>query len=74
VPSLDGKTGGITAVLPSPELAKQPSAKLTNWWTDDLSPNFAEGPHNGLKTVSRWREDYLRDFAARMKRCQSRAK
>jgi len=26
----------------------------------------AEGANIGAKTVSRWREDYLRDFAARM--------
>jgi hypothetical protein len=25
--------------------------------------------HIGAKTVNRWREDYLRDFAARMGRC-----
>lgn len=69
VPSLDGKTGGITAVLASPDLAKHPSARFPNWWTDDLSSNYAEGPHAGVKTVSRWREDFLRDFAARMERC-----
>ena len=73
VPSLDARTGGITAVLPSPELARQPSAKVPNWWTDDPSPELAEGPHHGAKTVSRWREDFLRDFAARMERCKSPA-
>jgi hypothetical protein len=70
IPSLDGKTGGITAVLPSADLAKQPSAKFPNWWTDDPSPEFAEGPHAGAKTVNRWREDYLPDFGARMERCK----
>jgi len=70
VPALDGKAGGITAVLPSPELAKQPSAKFPHWWTDDLTPSLAEGPHSGARTVSRWREDYLRDFAGRMERCR----
>ncbi len=73
VPSLDGKTGGITVVLPSPDMAKHPSAKFPNWWTDDLSSDYAEGPHAGVKTVSRWREDFLRDFAARMERCRSPA-
>jgi hypothetical protein len=71
VPSLRGKTGSITAVLPSPELAKQPSAKFPNWWTDDPTPQFAESPHHGAKTVSQWREEFLRDFAARMDRCES---
>ncbi len=73
VPSLDGKTGGITAHIPSASTAKHPAAELPNWWTDDPSPEVAEGPHSGAKTVSRWREDYLRDFAARMLRCKSPA-
>jgi hypothetical protein len=73
VPALNGKTGGITAVHPSPELVKHPSAKYPNWWTDDPSPQFAEGPHRGAKTVSRWREEFLRDFAVRIDRCKSPA-
>lgn len=73
VPSLDGKTGGITAYIPSASTAEHPAAELPNWWTDDPSPEVAEGPHSGAKTVSRWREDYLRDFAARMLRCKSPA-
>jgi hypothetical protein len=71
VPSLDGKTGGITAQSPSPDLAKRPSARFPNWWTDDPSPSAAEGELIGAKTVSRWREEFLRDFAARMERCKS---
>jgi hypothetical protein len=73
VPSLDGKAGGITAFSPSPDVAQHPSAKLPDWWTDDPSPEVAEGPLFGVKTVNRWREDFLRDFAARMLRCQSPA-
>jgi hypothetical protein len=74
VPSLDGLMGGITAVLPSQNLAKHPSEKFPNWWTDDPSPQLAEGPHHGAKTVSRWREEFLKDFAARMHRCRAPAK
>jgi hypothetical protein len=70
---LDGVTGGITAYLPSPEIAKRPSPRFPNWWTDDPAPEVAEGSHHGAKTVSRWREDYLGDFAHRMLRCQSPA-
>jgi hypothetical protein len=73
VPALGGKTGGITATQPSPDLAKHPSATFPNWWTDNPSPKVAEGSHIGAKTVSRWREDFLRDFADRMLRCQSPA-
>ena len=70
---LDGKTGGITAYTPSTSIAQKPAANLPNWWTDDLSPEVAEGPHSGAKTVNRWREDFLRDFATRMDRCKSPA-
>ena len=73
VPAFDGKTGGITAYIPSPEMAQHSSAKFPNWWTDDPSPDVAEGSHSGAKTVSRWREDFLGDFAQRMLRCQSPA-
>jgi hypothetical protein len=45
-----------------------------NWWTDDSNPAAAEGMTQGAKTVSRWREEFLRDFAERMKRCQSPAR
>ena len=69
VPALDGKTGGITAVAPTVDPARQASAKYPNWWTDDPDPALAEGPHAGAKTVSQWREDFLRDFAERMLRC-----
>lgn len=70
VGSIDGQTGVITAYAPSADVANQPSARLPNWRTDDLSPHLAEGTHSGAKTVSRWREDYLDDFAKRMLRCQ----
>ncbi|MBN1505696.1 MAG: DUF1593 domain-containing protein [Sedimentisphaerales bacterium] len=70
-PALDGKTGELTAFRPPPDVAQRPSLRLPNWWTDDPSPQFAEGPHIGARTVSRWREDFLRDFAARLDRCKS---
>lgn len=71
VPALDGKIGGITAVAPPADLARQPSPRLPHWWTDNPEPKFAEGEHLGAKTVNRWRLDYLRDFAERMARCKT---
>ena len=71
VPALDGKKGAITAYLPDSAAALAPSARFPNWWVDDPSPAMAEGIHHGAKSVSQWREDFLRDFAARMLRCAS---
>ncbi len=70
--ALEGKTGGITAFTPSPEVAQHPSTKHSNWWTDDPSPQLAEDGHIGAKTVSRWREDFLNDFAVRIERAETR--
>lgn len=73
VPGLDGLTGGFTSEWPTPAQAAKPSTRFPNWWTDDPDPSVAEGVHHGAKTVSRWREDYLHDFAARMERCKTPA-
>jgi hypothetical protein len=69
IPELDKKTGGVTSYLPEAKLAQQPSSKFLNWWTDNPNPEFAEGEHIGAKTVSKWREEFLTDFAKRMERC-----
>jgi hypothetical protein len=68
---LDGQTGGFTAVLPAPHQPVSP--RYPNWWTDDPDPALAERTRQGAKTINRWREQYLRDFAERMRRCQSPA-
>jgi hypothetical protein len=68
VPAFDGKTGGITAQPPSPQAARRPSAAHPHWWTDDPAPDAAEDGHIGAKTVSRWRQPFLQDFAARLRR------
>lgn len=72
-PGLDGKTGGFTSQLPPPERATQPSARYPHWWTDDPDPQWYEGREPGAKTVSRFREAFLRDFAARLERCRTPA-
>lgn len=68
IKSLDGKTGSITAYIPPAKLANYPSSKYPNWWTDNPNPEFAEGEHIGAKTVNQWREEFLKDFAKRLKR------
>ncbi len=73
-PALDGRTGEITAVMPAPDAALTPDPERPNWWTDDPSPALAEGVHQGARTVSQWREQFLRDFALRLERCRTPAR
>jgi hypothetical protein len=68
---LDGRAGGFTSVNPTLADAANPSSRYPHWWTDNPDPALAEDDQQGAKTVNQWREDYLRDFASRMDRCQS---
>ncbi|MET0319311.1 MAG: nucleoside hydrolase-like domain-containing protein, partial [Duganella sp.] len=69
-PDLDGRTGGFTSRMPLPARAHEPSGSYPNWWTDDPAPQAAEGVHQGAKTISRWRADFLHDFAQRLQRAR----
>jgi hypothetical protein len=68
-PQLDGQKGGFTSVLPAAGQAA--SARYPNWYTDNPDPALAEGNQQGAKTVNRFREAYLKDFAGRMMRCET---
>lgn len=70
IPSLNGKTGGITAVHAGKEVFSMPDEALSNWWTDDQSSKFADWEHRGTQTVNYWRHEFLSDFANRMQRCE----
>jgi hypothetical protein len=69
VSELDGQTGAITAFAPPPDRASHASVDHPHWWTDDPTPALLEDGHLGARTVSRWREAFLGDFARRMRRC-----
>lgn len=69
---LDGQTGGFTSRNPDPARATHPSPRHPNWWTDDPEPLYADGQHQGAKTVGAHREEFLRDFAARMESCRTK--
>lgn len=43
-----------------------------SYWTDSPDPELAEGKFPGAKTVSRWREAFLRDWQKRMERLTPR--
>lgn len=66
----DGKTAEITVVIPDLNNAHNSKWSVPNWWTDNPSPEFAEGTIMGAKTVSQFRQQYLSDFAERMQRCE----
>jgi len=51
----------------------RPSALHPDWWVDDPDPDAAEDIHPAAKHVNRWREEFLRGFAARMLRCKAPA-
>lgn len=67
-PALDGQSGSFTAALPSIERTARPSSRQPHWWIDDPDPAAAEGVHAGARSVNRWREEFLRDFAQRLRR------
>jgi hypothetical protein len=69
-PGLDGLTGSFTSVLPA--TGRKPSSDYPNWWTDNPDPEQREGDQQGANTINRWREACLRDFAERMRRCETR--
>ena len=69
---LDGQSGKFTAVPPPVERTSKPSVAHPNWWIDDPDPDAAVGVHPGAKSVSRWREEFLSDFAERMDRCKTK--
>lgn len=71
-PGLDGQSGSFTSRDATPGQAHRPSARYPDWWTDDPDPSASEGPHQGAKTISRWRADFLHDFAMRLLRTQKR--
>jgi len=68
---LDGRSGQFTAVPPPASRTRRPSSRHPNWWIDDPDPAAAEGIHPGAKHVNRWREAFLRDFAARLERSRN---
>lgn len=69
IPELNGQHGEFVSVPEARENREDKGQNLKNWWADVLNPEDAEGEHMGAKTINRYREMYLRDFAKRFDRC-----
>jgi hypothetical protein len=67
VPGIGGLSGSFTAAPPPLERTRRASPTHPNWWTDDPDPSSAEGVHAGARSVSQWRDAFLRDFAERLR-------
>lgn len=62
---LEGLGGAFTAEARSGAASR----RHPNWWTDDPAAEAREGIHAGARSVNRWREQFLGDFAERLERC-----
>jgi hypothetical protein len=70
VRGIGGLSGAFTAAPLTIERTHRVSSTHVNWWIDDPDPSAAEGIHPGARSVSMWREAFLRDFAERLRRTE----
>ena len=66
---LEGLAGEFTAVVPGPDAAAVVSDRHPRWWSDDPDPAQAVGPWLGVRWISRYRQEFLGDFAERLGWC-----
>lgn len=69
IPELDGHRGEFVAVEESRENLGYDPSVYPHWWSDRLDAEWAEQEHKGARTISKWRELFLRDFQKRLDRC-----
>ena len=66
IPELNGLSGAFTSVNPWPGSPNKDNiSPLTTWWSDKLAPQDFAGSHQGARTIQRYREDFLLDWATR---------
>jgi len=66
IAELDGHSGQFVSADPWPgRLDAQDFHALENWWSDDANPdNYADG-HQGAKSIFKWQQEFLIDWAVR---------
>ena len=62
---LQGQTGEFVSANPWPGAENPQNVALNNWWSDRTDSDLYLGQYQGAKTVSKWREDFLSDWAKR---------
>jgi hypothetical protein len=66
IPELNGQTGQFVSITPWPGKTTPHDYQLgTNWYTDRPEPELFLGDQQGAKTVSKYREEFLMDWAKR---------
>ena len=63
---LEGQTGAFVSSNPWPGPVHPGNIRLNNWWTDAAKEDTYIGPYQGARTVARWREEFLHDWAVRL--------
>lgn len=63
---INGKTGEFTSANPWPGKEHPNNLLLNNWWSDRLSTDLFISEYQGAKTVSKWREEFLSNWAVRL--------
>ncbi len=64
---LDGQTGEFVSNNPWPGAEHPDNVALNNWWSDRTEPDLYIDQYQGARTVSRWRSDFLSDWAGRLR-------
>ena len=66
IPELDGQTGQFVSIIPWPGKETPDEYKLgDSWFSDRPEPDLFLGEQQGARTVSRYREEFLLDWANR---------
>lgn len=65
-PDLHAKSGEFISTSPWPGKTHPANITLNNWWTDKSEPATFLGEHQGARTISKWRQAFLSDWATRL--------